>query len=190
MVNFNYNLIPYIKSKSVAIVGNSDILSEQNYGEIIDNHDVVCRINLGYLRTNKINFGIKTDFLFYSNFNTIADTFQKIGNNTKIVYIGRKHNKKISYIGNTEFILHPVYRRHIRLKTGYDKLPNKKKWPSNGLVTFCIIEDCGAREISLFGFDWKKSKTFYTESKIIGRRHSWKLEETYIKSFEHVVVYE
>jgi hypothetical protein len=53
--------------KTVALIGNSVILNSQEYGKLIDEHDVVCRINKGPLICNPSTHGIRTDVLFYGN---------------------------------------------------------------------------------------------------------------------------
>jgi len=53
-----------IKGKSCAIIGNSSILLDTEYGEIIDNHDIVIRCNVARTTGFEKNVGSKTTFRF------------------------------------------------------------------------------------------------------------------------------
>jgi hypothetical protein len=56
-----------IEGKSVAIVGPANTIEQANYGEYIDNHDIVIRINDAFpLNSALINYtGSKSDILFH-----------------------------------------------------------------------------------------------------------------------------
>ena len=47
---------------SCAIVGNSGILNEKEYGDLIDSHDIIIRCNLGPTKTFEKHTGKKTSF--------------------------------------------------------------------------------------------------------------------------------
>ena len=61
----------YCAGKEIIIVGNSSRILNNNYGKLIDNYDIVVRINKGYLHRQNL----------YSD---------KIGNKTHILSLGLK----------------------------------------------------------------------------------------------------
>lgn len=55
-----------IKGKKVAIVGSASYMREKNYGQSIDDHDLVVRINRGceIVKSNEEHIGSRTDILY------------------------------------------------------------------------------------------------------------------------------
>ena len=51
-------------NKSIAVVGNSGKLLDQDYGELIDSHDLIFRCNLALTEGYEHKVGSKTDLRF------------------------------------------------------------------------------------------------------------------------------
>lgn len=128
-------------NKTVAIIGNSESLFQQNYGHEIDNHDIVCRINRGIPIFPAQ--GKKFNCLFYTNENLISDLIKLIPKNV--------------YKINTNIIddnLKLILKQKLNLVT-------KKQKPSTGFLVISYIIGSVPKQINIFGFDWKKTRTFY-----------------------------
>ena len=72
------------KAKSIAVVGNSGILLEQEYGELIDSHDIVIRCNLALVEGYERYVGTKKDFRVIAGksfWRDIKHTFSSYDNN-------------------------------------------------------------------------------------------------------------
>ena len=52
------------ENQSIAVVGNSGKLKNEEYGELIDSYDIVIRCNLARVEGYEKNVGTKTDFRF------------------------------------------------------------------------------------------------------------------------------
>ena len=52
------------ENQSIALVGNSGKLKNEEYGELIDSYDIVIRCNLARVEGYEKNVGTKTDFRF------------------------------------------------------------------------------------------------------------------------------
>jgi hypothetical protein len=128
-------------NKTVAVIGNSESLFQQNYGNKIDDHEIVCRINRGIPIFPEQ--GKKFSCLFYTNENLISDLIELI---PKDVY---KINTN-TIDDNLKFIL----KQKLNLKT-------KKQKPSTGFLVISYIIGFHPVQVNIFGFDWKKTKTFY-----------------------------
>lgn len=153
------------KNKKVAVVGNARSLFKENFGEQIDKHDIVARFNRG-LPTKKQQ-GTKFTVLVITNFNLIKD----LSIPSSVITINTNDIDK-SYLLNLKEKLN---------------LTKKSQKPSTGLLFLEYLLDKKPSKISLFGFDWKKTETYYHEEYYKQKETSWpnhnfKNEELYIKN--------
>jgi len=65
------DFIEYISHKNITIVGPSVSINKCNLGKIIDNSDIVIRINKYYKICNVNDYGKNIDILFYNFYDTI-----------------------------------------------------------------------------------------------------------------------
>lgn len=162
--NFFLLLKLFFQNKSVALVGNASSLLDQEYGKLIDDHDIVCRFNRGIPVYQQQ--GVKTDFLIYNNTPIIQD----LNIPDDIIQIPQ------SYIHDN------VQKVQRKLN-----LPKKTK-PTLGLTFLDVVTSFPVHKISLFGFDWGETKTFYEEEfynttdKLIWK-HNFAAEKMLIKDF-------
>lgn len=178
--------------KSVAIVGNSVNLLTNKYGHLIDDYDVVCRINRGIENAvnNPISAGSKTDILFYSM--------------CRVDIIPLKLEKNITCIQTTRkycnFRLNndTYFYNDTSLKTKLN-LP-KKKIPSTGITAIDIIHNARPKTFGIYGFDFKKTPTYYHNTEeykkihpVQKSKHLWEQEENFVKNllkeFSYITLY-
>jgi len=72
------------KTKSIAVIGNSGKLLDQEYGELIDSHDIVIRCNLAIIDGYEKHVGTKKDFRVIAGksfWRDIKHTFSSYDNN-------------------------------------------------------------------------------------------------------------
>lgn len=177
-----YNLF---KHKTVALLGNSEALDNCNYGEYIDRHDVVCRINKGPLLKDKQKYGCRTDVLFYSNPDILStDVTDILDADAKLVLAHPRSTYR--FINRATYSITEEYYNYIKLITGYED----RQWPTNGLVASCIILDQNPKKITLFGFDWNTNNTFYKKIYKKEKMHNWNLEEEFLRSQNKIQIME
>ena len=142
----------YCAGKTIIIVGNSSKILNNNHGKLIDNYDIVVRINKGYLYRHNI----------YSD---------KIGNKTNILSIGIKSAnfaEKIIQSNIVNYILSPIiYSERLDYtnvydveKNIYDELKNKLGGfkPSTGISTYNFFNtNMNFERLDLIGFDFFES---------------------------------
>lgn len=180
------NLDGIFLDKKIALVGNSVILSSQKYGKIIDQHDIVCRINKGPLACNIENYGTRTDVLFYGDPGIILpDVPEVLSSNVLYILTHFKFENREQPKGNL-FKLSREQIENIKTKNGYTE---KGKWPSNGFVSLLFLLDQNPNNISLFGFDWKRNPTFYRIDEKGDTRHKYDVEERIIRELKKVKIY-
>lgn len=161
----------WFESKSIAIIGNASYLFDSNYGKQIDNFDVVVRINKGYLNLSNKHQGSKTDVLAYNNY-AMIDRHLDLVKNYKLIHMSEKFREK-KMIDNIFF--YPLKcLQELKKKLNFDR-------PSTGLMIIDYILGCNPKSIDLFGFDFKKTPTYYEKSREI-EPHNFELEKKYVST--------
>ncbi|MBO7733081.1 MAG: glycosyltransferase family 29 protein [Methanobrevibacter sp.] len=133
-----------IKGKSVAIVGNAKSLFYYNYGNEIDNADVVIRFNKGFITDNNAQ-GTKTDFLFLA-----CDLSYSEIQSYKPRYV---INRSIKYKNKADYTFMQKYRFVLKQIIGSQ--------PSTGFMAIHWCIKANAKQITLYGFDFGETPTFY-----------------------------
>jgi len=150
-------MINIFNNKKIALVGNAKSLVYSDYGLLIDNHDIVCRINKGYnmippysdLYTK--SHGTKFDILFLNLFKTSGIT-NRLNNFTKIYQTGTSTTQEeFASLVDYNILKDDIVeiQKHFSQK------------PSTGLRALWLLSKSSAYEISVFGFDWKESPSFW-----------------------------
>jgi hypothetical protein len=192
-----------VESKRVAVVGNSLSLFDSKWGVNIDDHDVVIRFNKpAVLLSNDVSdtHGTKFDFwAFWSvgsfhrsvlkDENCIEDIKTAFYKNTKI----RKMQTAINgHISLTRDHIDYTLDRTMYLKLGNilkHMSNNSKITPSVGISILHWLMYSGVKEVSIYGFDFKKTPTFSELEKyktdMNGQfdtrcKHDFKSEEDYV----------
>lgn len=171
-----------LQNKRVAVVGNSLSLFDRNYGNSIDGHDIVCRINRGFVDVPEKSHGKKINLIFSSSWKTIDDLYLKhIHANDEYMHVryvlcSPKEREIVPRVDRNMYFYYPLEM--------YEKLKNEKlrlslnKRPSTGSMTLDILLECNCKSISVFGFDWKKTPTFYSINKK-SHPHCFETEKKY-----------
>lgn len=163
-----YSNIPeikeFIKNKRVALVGNALSIFDKKNGKLIDSYDVIIRFNYGFVKSIESQ-GIKTD-----------------------IHILAVNLKSEEYnLLNAKFRLNRSRICHNPCKTilwaDRKRLINNCKQPSSGFIAIDLCLSSGAKEISLFGFDFNKTMTFYNDPNY-KTMHDFVKEEEYVKILE------
>jgi hypothetical protein len=167
----------WFENKSVAVVGNAQSLFDNSYGDLIDSCDVVCRINVGIKVIDPVAQGQKTDVHVFSKWQWM-ESLNLLDYNRKNLhtsYKGRDDiNEKISY--------YPLENHNqLKLQLGL----SKKEKPSTGLVLLDYISSICTIKVSIFGFDWKDTPTYYENDPQYNTKrdadpHCYDKEKTYL----------
>ncbi len=179
-------------SESIAVIGNSGKLLEQNYGELIDKHDYVIRCNLAVTKGFEKHVGSKTDFRMIAGksfWRDLSENFSSYDNNF-LTDLQEEHfliKAKPMYPAiqgiiknfNTKSYVHFLNQSLI---DGIEKKTNLKDISTGFCATSLAI--MLSNNVSLFGFgffeeDWK-SQHYFEEIKPYDRGHSFSDEKTYI----------
>lgn len=174
-------MFDFFVGKDVAIVGGAGGLFNSNLGNKIDSHQVVIRLNRGVLIRDEKHQGTKTDYWAYANPSKIRDIHGKF--KYKTIHLDKFHRdyKDIK----TDFyipieIIDELYDEKI--KYGKSNSKNITDRPSSGIILLYYLTKCNTKKITLYGFDWKKTGTWYDHK--VNRRnldHNWDAEEKFIK---------
>ncbi len=156
------------KRKTVAIVGNANSIFEHSSGKTIDETDVVVRINQG-APINFIAQGGRTDILCLAvptGRAAISETF----GNPAIIFVSPRRAILSSDLVDTVAVLPLQNWKVVSSLLGGCR-------PSAGMIATWIAHYLlQASSVSLYGFDLKKTKTYYAD-KMRRKHHNWALEE-------------
>jgi len=170
-------LYEWFGERTIALVGNSKSLIDKNYGEIIDTYDIVCRINRAFhMLPNRTkyyskNIGSKTDVFFINQVRTCG--------------IRPLEVEKYIVIQTTPSPVQGSYRKHVDLvmsKEFFSRINrNFSEKPSTGMRALLCLDAAKAKQVDVYGFDWKQSHpSFYGRSSDWGRKgHNFKEEKDY-----------
>jgi hypothetical protein len=168
-------MIEILKNKSVAIVGNARKLFDQNYGEEIDSHEVVCRLNKGIIIEDSSKQGRKTDLWAYGDFSLVTTVFQDT--HCKNTVHLSKNKRKQAGTRKRSMYFYPQER--------LSELEENLLWPSpsSGLILLDLVYNSSPTSITMYGFDWKETPTWCNtiEDNNLECVHNWDLEKRLIK---------
>lgn len=183
-------MLDLVKNKTVAVVGNASSLFEKNYGELIDNHNVVIRFNkpaIFYEENVEKSHGKKiTAWAFFSNEAFVSNVLDE-EENIDIVKYNFYENKDVlklyvkdSNSNEEDSLTYPKsYNTILRIDVGNiiskyrlskinSTLRAKKKLQyreygfdcTTGLKILHWLFMSSPSKVSIFGFDFKKTPTF------------------------------
>lgn len=159
-------------SKPLSVIGNAESIFQKEYGTIIDQNSTI-RFNRADI-LDPTSQGARWDYLVSSEINT----FEKYNiNHPKFHSLifsptQRKFNYKIKKAKfKTRLFVLPLFQSEELQK----KLDAP---PSTGLQLLYYLDYTKNKDVNIFGFDFKKSRTFY-ETRNKGK-HNWVSEKDFI----------
>jgi hypothetical protein len=168
----------WFENKSVALVGNASSLFDLTYGEEIDSHDVVVRINKAAMLYEKFDaeksHGKRTDIWMFWRTAEYRNRFDKIDKTIKKMHMGHQDRRSLNMK-----IVDFVYPDH--LYEPLKKLAGPRGNPTTGFIAIDYILHCEPKMLSVYGFDWKKTPTYTDPSRKIEARcpHDYDVEKAY-----------
>jgi uncharacterized protein with von Willebrand factor type A (vWA) domain len=159
--------------KKVAIIGNAQTIFSRQNGGVIDKNDAVVRINRGAVLDVACQ-GKRTTHVCLSLLME-AEELAAMHPTGKIIWMTPKRAElREDFIEQVRPLFYP---RKMWWKLFY-KLDQHR--PSTGMMTIDLIFACAPKQISLYGFDFKKSKTFYDPVNYLGP-HNWQAEKLLVE---------
>lgn len=162
-------LAALLNGKTVALVGNATALLDCNQGEQIDDHDVVVRMNRG-LPVKHAAQGSKFDLWCFS---TGAWVRQELRTYPKVPSIWMSPKLRDVYDGSFRCAFYPP----PRWKTLRDAIGAR---PSVGCMVLDLLTGFSPKTVGVFGFDFKRSGTFY-EARLNQGPHDFISEENFTR---------
>lgn len=156
-----FEIKDFIKSKTVAIVGNAQSIFTKNNGAAIDSHDVIIRFNRGFV-TDTASQGSRTDILMLAC---------ELNIDEKLSFKSRFSVNRSSNTGCGDVTICNKMRSRLKAWIG--------KQPSTGFMAIDLCREAGAAKIDLYGFDFEKTPTFYNPAGYV-TQHDYATEETIV----------
>jgi hypothetical protein len=162
-------LLAFLNGKSIAIVGNATSLLSHQYGPLIDGHEVVVRMNRGF-PVNTAAQGTRFDLWCFSGSRAALHTPKGFTAPPRAVWMWHKRMRK-ELLG-FDCIFYPrAYWQRLN-----DRLGAR---PSIGALTIDLVARATPREVTVIGFDFKRTGTFYQGFNHIGP-HDFSAEARYV----------
>jgi hypothetical protein len=161
-------LLDHLAGRKVAIVGNATSLLAHAWGGFIDAHDVVVRMNRG-VPVDTAAQGRKFDVCCFS---TLRDHAAVLRQSAPSFAVWMSPKFRDEYDGSIDVCFYPLefwQELHDRLKAR----------PSVGAMTVDLVSRSAADAVSVIGFDFKRSGTFYASGQHIGP-HDYVAESRYV----------
>jgi hypothetical protein len=122
-------------------------------------------MNKGFYDINDLSHGTRTDVLVYSQWATVRRAVKRESASYIKYFIHTSAKGREVTINPTELYPESEYTQCPvdvinDLKTKV--LLTKKQSVSTGITFLEMLNNCEPKKVSIFGFDWKSSPTFYT----------------------------
>ena len=159
-----------IAGKTIAVVGNAQSLLAMRHGAAIDGHDVVLRMNRGLPEVPPAQ-GRRTDILAFATFQLVRDLHERF-RARRYVWMSPKGREDAAAAGlpaATEFY------DLGRWQAVHDRLGAR---PSVGAMVLDYLSALGPAAVTVFGFDFKRTRTFYRPDDFVGC-HDYRAEEAF-----------
>lgn len=194
----------YCKDKSIILVGNARI--NKKLAHIIDQHNIVVRMNFGFPGNDNIHRGKKTDIWFCAFKNKNCQMREYLKYDPKPKYIIRLNDDYINEELKDKFIQWDI-RRYYKLRKEmlgeiahkkFHNLKTGKKHISCGIrAIYFFIEFLKLPIISIVGYDFFNKNNFYEshegEHRIGKKFHEPEIEKQYVyklKNLKKVNIYD
>jgi hypothetical protein len=158
------------------VVGNAQSLFDKDYGALIDEYPT---IRFNYIeKLNPEKQGTRWDYMATSNPREIKK-WKNASQRNFHTHIYTKWDKKGEQtIGNAIIIPDNVWKE---LNSIY-KNNTKARGPSSGLSVLFYLNELNLTSVNIFGFDWKKTMTYYNDiqkDKGENKFHDYEFENKY-----------
>ena len=187
------DLYTLFNNQKVALIGNAEYLLDTQHGAEIDQNDIICRINKGPELMGRNSHGNRLGVLFFSHPGWLPNN--EISSNVVRIHTSHYFNPSFMNDVDEQKFTTSVHTDYFFQRTEWEKLKQQigytrgKSWPSTGATAISMIVDARPRSLSLYGFDFKKTYTFYHADKTGDpatlhdrkRKHDWNLEKLYVE---------
>lgn len=145
----------HLLEQPVSVVGNAQSIFNNKHGRLIDRFQTI-RFNRADIRDEECQ-GKRWDFLVSSEINTFEKYNQEAPKFHTVIFspTRKEFEYKANKINFDATIVRLPLEQSIKLEHELS-VP-----PSTGLQILYFLDSVGNQEVSMFGFDFKQTRTFY-----------------------------
>jgi len=144
-----------IAGKSVAVVGNAKSLLDTDYGSEIEAHDVIIRLNKGFV-TKPSSQGTRTDMVGLTPELSEDETIERFQPETFLMLIPKMRHYRLFGTAAVRGTLFYKFRYWLEDRNLIGRRP------SSGFMAISWLVRLGsAQSITLYGFDFGATPTYY-----------------------------
>ena len=166
------DLFEILRGRSVALIGNARTLADGRYGSQIDEHDIVIRCNRAPI-PGRESHGSRTTFIA-----TSTDLPRELMAERAATYLLWMSPRRDALAGWMlkwpNFFLYPE-NSHARLQSAVAPRP------TTGIMVIDLLVRSPCRSITLYGFDFFKSRSLSGDRSREGSPHDFDAEEAFVR---------
>lgn len=161
------------REKKIALVGNAKRLSDYNFGEEIDAHDIVVRMNSCPIIEAR-SHGTKTHWVAASGDFT-KDVMEARSAKIAMWMTPKRNNVPPWFLFWPQRYLHPVAEtKKLRGKACVNS-------PTTGLMVFDLLRNTDCAQLTLYGFDFFNSLSSSGHRQVDQLPHDFEMEKAYVE---------
>jgi hypothetical protein len=185
----------------IALIGNGKL--SKNYGQDIDNSDIVIRFNRAKIKGYEITHGTKTDILSLAGETVLSynNAVEKLDRNIlkqiKRIFIStlkrnKNHERLLDKIsGEAKIYRYINYDDYFKICKQIDNNFEMIKYPSTGINILCYcVNRYQDDDINVYGFDCFQSGHYFDDEK----RNNWEFHDLgieykiieYLKKYKNI----
>ena len=187
-----YNLKKLFNDKTISLVCNGGSLKSGKYVDIIDNSDIVIRLNHGAINIDNLVVGKKIDIFATNSYNDnlhpmIIDYIKRLDKNVKVITTrplqgGLKYgfftvDKFIDTFNDIENDIIEI-PKSIFLNNSINDYYNY----SSGLSVLLFLNEFKFKELKIFGMDFFENGYYYNDNKNINGGHNSCIEKIIVNN--------
>lgn len=159
----------FCKDKDICLLGNANSVLDKR--KDIDSFDVVCRMNRGNPKGKKAYLGSRTDILFHST-HMCGENINKSYHDPRfVVWMTVCHRLASAWALSNAYQSPTEDWHYLFNKLGIN--------PTTGMMSlYFILKHTHFKSLTIYGFDFFRTKTWYNTQIDSGQKHSGRKEKT------------
>ena len=153
--NSDRRMSKLIEGQTVAVVGNAKSLLETNYGTAIEAHDVIIRLNKGFV-TKPSSQGTRTDMVGLTPELSEDETIERFQPETFLMLIPKIRHYRLFGAAAVRGSLFYRFRYWLADRNLIGRRPS-----SGFMAISWLIRLGSAQSVTLYGFDFGATPTYY-----------------------------
>lgn len=168
----------FVENKNIILVGNNDNINKTDNSKIIDSYDIVVRMN--HAMPEK-NIGYKTD-IWLMSFNNLMKQIKEY------MIFKPKYTIRLNYF-NEDANIHPAIKSNnlyiwpVEEHKKIEEIIGNRTVSTGCMGIYFFANYCKPKSISIIGYDFFKTKSFYNSINMSSQWHTADNERMFAEKY-------